>query len=234
MNEQLQLLIDLQALDQKIQILAKKIVDIPLQVKELQKGKEAEQKKYEQKAQSVESIEKEKRKKERDLEGKEAFLAKLKDQLLSIKTNREYQTLLHEIEVVKEEISKLEEEVLILIEDGEVASSQLKEVKKIVREQEESIETKKQEKERELEGFIQEKEKYELQKSEHRKQIFDELLKQYNKVKEYHNGLGVVTVKDGSCQGCFMNLMPQLFQEVRQNSEIYSCPHCHRIIYYKE
>ena len=63
---------------------------------------------------------------------------------------------------------------------------------------------------------------------------YEELLKRYNKIKDFRDGVAVVPVKDGSCQGCFMSLMPQLFQEVRQNTEIYYCPHCNRIIYFKE
>jgi predicted nucleic acid-binding Zn-ribbon protein len=46
-------------------------------------------------------------------------------------------------------------------------------------------------------------------------------------------GLAVIEVKDEICQGCNMNIPPQLFVELKKNEEIYNCPHCRRIIFYK-
>lgn len=234
MNTRLQLLIDLQHIDLKIFGLDEEMFKIPQQIEELQKGSDEQKLEYEAKLQAAENIEKAKRKKERDLEVKESDLSKLKNQLLSVKTNREYQALLHEIESAKAEISRLEEEILLLIEDSDMAKEQIKKAKFELKESGEQINNQKQEKEKELERLVQEKQGFESQKETIQQQIPKELLKKYNKIKDYRDGLAVVPVKEGSCQGCFMSLMPQLFQEVRKNTEIYYCPHCHRIIYFKE
>ena len=234
MNVQLQLLIDLQHIDLKIHGLDKKMHKIPLQIEELQKGSDIQKREYEVKAQATEDIEKGKRKKELELETKESGLAKLKNQLLSIKTNREYQAFLHEIELAKAEVSHLEEDILLLIEDSESAKEQIKKARIELEQNGKQINKQKQEQEKELERLAQEKQALESQKKTIQQQIPQELLKRYNKIREYRDGLAVVSVKEGSCQGCFMSLMPQLFQEVRQNSDIYYCPHCNRIVYFKE
>jgi len=234
LNVQLQLLIDLQHIDLKIHSLDKKIHNIPLRIEELQKESDIQKREYEGKVQSKEAFEKGKRKKELELETKESGLAKLKNQLLLIKTNREYQTFLHEIEVAKAEISQLEEEVLLLIEDSDAAKEQIKKAKIELEKSGEEINNQKQEQEKELERLVQKKQGLESQEETIQQQIPQELLKKYNKIREFRDGLAVVSVKEGSCQGCFMSLMPQLFQEVRQNTGIYYCPHCNRIVYFKE
>ncbi len=92
----------------------------------------------------------------------------------------------------------------------------------------------KQEKEQELARLHQHKNDLESRKEAIRKEVSDELLKRYDKVRQNRNGLAVVAAKKGSCEGCSMNLMPQLFQEIKQNIRIYSCPHCQRILFYPE
>ncbi|MGA1874870.1 MAG: zinc ribbon domain-containing protein [bacterium] len=233
MNPQLQLLIDLQHLDIEISMLNKKIAEIPLQIEALQKEEDNQKLEFERRLQAAGDIEKEKRKKEHELEARESGLAKLKNQLLAIKTNREYQALLHEIEEAKTDISHLEEEVLSLIEDGESAREEIKEIRAELRESEERIEGQKRDREHDLEMLLQQRQDLQAERVAVQQQISQELIKKYNKLKEYRNGIAVVQVIDGSCQGCFMSLMPQLFQEVKQNADIYYCPHCHRIVYYK-
>jgi len=226
-------LIDLQHLDTEISTLNKKIAEIPLQIEVLQKGGDNQKREFESRLQAAGDIEKEKRKKEHELEDKESGLAKLKNQLLAIKTNREYQALLHEIEEAKTEISRLEEEVLSLIEGGESAREEIKEAKAKLQESEKRIDGQKRDKEHDLEILLHQRQDLEAKRKAVQQQISEELIKKYNKLREYRNGLAVVQVIEGSCQGCFMSLMPQLFQEIKQNADIYYCPNCHRIVYYK-
>ena len=122
----------------------------------------------------------------------------------------------------------------MLIEDCESAKEQIKKARIELEQNGKQINNQKQEQEKELERLAQEKQALESKKKSIQQQIPQELLKRYNKIREYRDGLAVVSVKEGSCQGCFMSLMPQLFQEVRQNSDIYYCPHCNRIVYFKE
>ncbi|MEW6381239.1 MAG: C4-type zinc ribbon domain-containing protein [bacterium] len=234
MDKQLGLLIDLQGVDLQIQRLEKREAEIPLQINDLQKENDDQKRIYEAKVQAADGIEKNRRKKERDLESKESVLAKLKDQLLSVKTNREYQALLHEIENGKQDISHLEEEILQMIEDSESAAQCIREISLEMEKSQKRYIEQRREKEQEMALLQEQKHAFESRKEALRKEISGELLKQYDKVRKSRNGLAVVSVRDGSCQGCFMSLMPQLFQEVKQNVQIYFCPHCHRILYYQE
>jgi hypothetical protein len=64
------------------------------------------------------------------------------------------------------------------------------------------------------------------------KQIESKLLKLYHTLKEKRHGVGVVNVKHETCQGCFVNVPPQMFIEVQKNNALIRCPNCNRILYW--
>jgi predicted nucleic acid-binding Zn-ribbon protein len=45
--------------------------------------------------------------------------------------------------------------------------------------------------------------------------------------------MAVVEVTGGICQGCYMNIPPQLWNEIIRSEKINLCPSCQRILYYK-
>ncbi|MCW5201092.1 hypothetical protein VU07_04770, partial [Desulfobulbus sp. F4] len=57
-------------------------------------------------------------------------------------------------------------------------------------------------------------------------------IKRYDKLLIKRKGLAVVRVSAGVCQGCFMTVPPQLFNQVRKGGEICACPACQRILFY--
>jgi predicted nucleic acid-binding Zn-ribbon protein len=60
------------------------------------------------------------------------------------------------------------------------------------------------------------------------------LLAKYQKRADSLAGKVVVEARGESCSGCFMSIPPQLFVNVKKNTEVLTCPHCSRILYYKE
>jgi predicted nucleic acid-binding Zn-ribbon protein len=52
-------------------------------------------------------------------------------------------------------------------------------------------------------------------------------------LKEKRNGIAIVLVKNEGCQGCYVNIPPQMYNEVQKNNEIILCPNCHRILYWE-
>ena len=47
-------------------------------------------------------------------------------------------------------------------------------------------------------------------------------------------GLAVVRTVDGVCQGCYMSIPPQQFNEVRKGDRLMACPTCQRMLYFQE
>lgn len=66
-------------------------------------------------------------------------------------------------------------------------------------------------------------------------EIRPEVLKRYETVKAKRGGVGLVAVRNETCQGCFIHIPPQVYIQLKRGSEeLISCPHCHRIFYVED
>ena len=151
-----------------------------------------------------------------------------------MKTNKEYQAILKEIEAARAANDKTEEDIIVLMERIEELKkdNQASQKELAKREQEVGQEVGELEKEIKAADTIIEK-----LRAERRRLLVDVgagLKERYNILIEKRGGLAVVNVKNGTCLGCFMNIPPQLFIEVMRNSRIITCPSCNRIFCYQE
>ena len=58
-----------------------------------------------------------------------------------------------------------------------------------------------------------------------------DVLKKYSAIR-MRRGLAMAPVKNGTCQGCNMNIPPQLFNQLQRGDSIELCGTCNRIIYW--
>ncbi len=62
--------------------------------------------------------------------------------------------------------------------------------------------------------------------------IRPDVLRLYEMLRERRGGRGLVAVRNETCQGCFIHIPPQTYIELKKGSdELFTCPHCHRILY---
>jgi uncharacterized protein len=162
------------------------------------------------------------------------MIVKSNEKLRAVKTNKEYQSILKEIDEIRKRNSGVEDRML----------AQLEEI--------ESIQRSVAEKEAELQHFIQscrqkkeilaaneQRERQAVESlSEKKAQIIAKadpnVLSILDDVKKKVRGTAVVPVQQAICMGCHLNIPAQLFNELQRFDEIRFCPHCHRIIYWKE
>ncbi len=182
----------------------------------------------------VEELEKERRKKEKELEADKDKIKKYEAKLYEVKTNKEYQALLKEIESAKVTNDKAEEEILVLMEkteelkrDHEVA---LKELARVERESD--AERKRLEEELRSIGTVISD--LTSNRDSLLKLVDEDLKTTYSTLIERRDGLAVVNVRNGVCLGCFMNIPPQLYIEATKNRQVILCPSCNRIFYFLE
>jgi predicted nucleic acid-binding Zn-ribbon protein len=64
-------------------------------------------------------------------------------------------------------------------------------------------------------------------------QIAAELISRYELIFSRRGGTAVVEVSGGICQGCYMNIPPQLSNEIMRSEKVHLCPSCQRIVYVK-
>ncbi|MGA1871079.1 MAG: zinc ribbon domain-containing protein [bacterium] len=232
MKEQIDNLRHLQELDIRIVKLDKEIEKIPIEIESITQELTAVENEYKLAHEKIDTANKERRKKERELEGKEELLSKYKTQLLSVKTNKEYDAMQHEIANKKEEISHLEEEIIILIDKTDADTELLKQQQHELKISQEEAQKKQKIKEQHLTTLKEERERVLVEKKTLLPAIEPRLLDDYSKLYQSRGGIAVVEARDNACLGCNIRLMSQLFQEIMIGDKMIRCPNCSRILYY--
>jgi len=226
-------LIQLQQIDSKIRAIQRTIENVPGKITEVESPLQDSQNVLNRIKQQYEAFEKKKREKERALEDINDKINKLKMRTGEIKTNKEYQALLKEIKAVEDARSSIEDDILSAMEDADTLGKQIKTEEQNYRANKEKVEALK----KDIENEKSETEKELLKVQGIREKVIEavdsEVYDQYFMLLEICGGLAVIEVKDEICQGCSMNIPPQLFVELKKNEEIYNCPHCRRILFYK-
>ena len=206
----------------------------PQRMMQLEEALEKEKKELQSNEAQLEKIKKERIGKEQDLAIEEEKVNKAKERLTAVKTNKEYQAALKEVDAIKNRNSRLEEEILVCMEQYDSLKRHLEEIEEHLKITIKKTEEKKKELEKKLEECKKEIGDQQKLRGELLSQIESELLDQYQKIKQKRAGPIVVSVKDSCCQGCHLNIPPQLFNEVKKCKSIIKCPHCNRILYWRK
>jgi uncharacterized protein len=162
--------------------------------------------------------------------------AKIKDRqtkLMNVQTNREYQSLLKEIEDSKKANKDKEEETMHIMEQEETLQEKIDELTNLVQ-AEEGLLAEEQEKITKLTAaIVTKKKKIEKSRNTQAKKITASLKNRYEQLRDRRNGIAIVGVTNGVCQGCFMNIPPQQYNEVLRGDDLISCPTCQRMMYFQ-
>jgi uncharacterized protein len=167
------------------------------------------------------------------LEADESHVSSAKHKLSQAKNSKEYVAAQREIDSTRESVQTREAEMTKLVDavkakekmladrdsdvqalrdsiakDGEAAKARMSEL-------EEKIGALKTERDKIAAGVRQ------------------DVLKRYGAIR-MRRGLAVVSVRNGTCTGCNMNVPPQLFNMLQRGTSLETCPYCHRIVYWDE
>ncbi len=234
MKETLDILFRLQKLDDEIDALEKEKAKIPVDKEEIGgKVKEMEEAIQKIKEESLD-VAKLRDEEEIDLKQIGEQISRFQSQLYQVKTNREYESLQHEIDALKEKSSKIEDKILELLENTErIAAAAAAEEKSLG---EYRVEAGKSIAELEARDR-QLAEQLAAKRSEREKLIVDidrALLARYDRIREKKAGMAVAVVRNGACGGCFRRIPPQETQELKKMERIITCEGCGRIIVWRD
>ncbi len=233
MNLDLAHLIDLQACDTRLASLERDLEAIPAQIQDLHAERDRARQAMEDLRAQVESVKREMRIKEKDVEYSASKRTKCEARLYEVKTNKEYSAVLLEIEQIKQEKAQLEDQLLGLMEAQERLAGEIRtaEANFTLRERdlvqkEAGLKAQLREVEVTLAGVRSEREAL-------ARELPPPLAAQYQRLLTRYRGTAVVVPARGEiCAGCHLSLTPQCFQEVRQNLQIIPCERCGRILYW--
>ena len=159
-------------------------------------------------------------------------IAKSQAKLRAVKTNREYQSLLKEIDELKTKHSQMEDTMIESLDRIEAAEKALSErdreyqtLKDEVGREKAMIEEEAEENRRKLALLDEEREAVSTT-------IDPEFLSKFKTVRAMVGPLAIAPVNRAVCQGCHVNIPPQLYNELQRCDNLLLCPNCQRIIYY--
>jgi predicted nucleic acid-binding Zn-ribbon protein len=169
---------------------------------------------------------------EKDLAVVQGRLTRFRDQLMEVKTNKEYLAMQHEIATAEEGVRGFEDQILeLLVAADEIgaevktAESALQQEQKAVASERTGIEDKRQRTEAELADLG-------LKHAAVEREMARDLVRLYHSVAQKRRGSAVVPARDGHCTACHTRLRPQFYNELRSGDRVFQCESCSRILFH--
>ncbi len=234
-KEQIDILVKIQKIETETRGIKSMLSDVSKKVETL----DVRLKDFEQTIENEESgfndLKKKYRSYESDTQMNLSQAKKSQEKLRLIKTNKEYQSSLKEIEKLKTNNSQIEDKMLECLDSMDEA--------------EKVIAAKKDEYLQISEQLNNEKKIIDREAEEGKKKLVElnanwkkvsgivepELLKKYIIIREQQaRGIAIVPAKDAVCRGCNVNLPPQMYNELQRCDSLRLCPNCQRIIYWEK
>ncbi len=231
LKSQIDSLVKLQTLDSEIYSLRMEKESRPHEIQNLEVA-------FDEKKQSLANLEKvslnlQKLRKERELElaSKEEGIKKLQTQLYSLKTNKEYQAMLLQINDAKADISIIEDKILQVLDQVDKAKNDTEQEKQKLKEHEGLFFGEKKKIEDRIKEIDDRLAQLEAQRKQMMPGIDPNILTQYDRILANRDGLAIVSVSSDSCGGCNMHVPPQVINLIRMYERIITCEVCNRMLY---
>jgi predicted nucleic acid-binding Zn-ribbon protein len=144
--------------------------------------------------------------------------------------SKELMSIQQEIDSLRKERDKEETDYLLELEKLDPLDSKLKELKSTEAESSDRSEKLRiglENKTKDVQSRLEEKE---LEISQVRKDIKDDILSLYDKLRKSKKGIAVAIVKEGICQGCNLAISTEEADKMTYEDEVWRCEHCKRIL----
>ena len=233
MKEQLLLLVELQECDSQLVKIVGKKKTLPDKIDKLDEAFRIFQKEIEQNKRKYEEVKARHVECENKIKKINEGMIKTKERLLEVKNNKEYQAMLKENETAEVMRGDVETSIIAILDELEKLSVLVKKDQAILDEHRKKYEEEKRLIEADLDSIDTDFVSWEQKRIGLKGKVPADLLARYERIKKSNNGVGVISVWKAICNGCHMNIPPQLYNELQKTSELVACPNCHRIMYFE-
>jgi len=206
------LLGELQAKEQEIQIKKREIVKLSSALAETEKLRQEKDRVFQD-------------------EGKKATDRRMR--MNRIKNSKELMALQREIDLIKQGNSEREDELIKLMEETDRANSEIKGKAEELAKLQTEWDREQEDLRSQITGIDQAVSEAATRRQTIAAQVAGDLISRYELIFSRRGGTAVVEVTGGICQGCYMNVPPQLWNEIIRSEKVHLCPSCQRILHYK-
>ncbi len=234
-NEQITSLVKLQKIEIEISSIKAKLGKVDYRIEILDHKLQDYQQTIDEQKSLIHELNQKYRNYESDIQMHLDRIKKSEAKLSTVKTNKEYQSSLKEIDDLKNMSSKKEDEMIEFLDRIEEAENMLKIKQAELSELEGQIKAEKEIIQKEAEEGRQRLDHLGVDWEKISGGIDAEMLATFKRIKSNQaNNIGIVAVKDAVCQGCHMNIPPQMYNELQRGGILKRCPICERIIYWRD
>ena len=168
---------------------------------------------------------------EKDLAMINGRLGKFKDQLMEVKTNKEYTAMLKEIEAAQTELRRLEDRLLERMLEADDLALALKDAELRLAADRNVIAVERKQLEEETARLQRELEESVSSRAQVVAAMSSALLSSYETVRS-RRGVAVAEVRGGYCSACHVRLRPQVANELRKQETLFQCESCQRFLFH--
>ncbi len=234
-EEQIITLVKLQKIESEVQKLELSLQKMPVQIGILDERLEEFLRGVEEDENKISELNKNYRTYESDVQMNLGKIQKSQEKLRSVKTNKEYQSSLKEIEDIKLKNSEIEDEMLEFLEKIERAETDLNDRKQRYSQIVDDIKHEKDAIRQDIERCKQKLTQLKSDRNNVINALDATILEIFSKVKaKQADAVAIAEVKDAVCQGCNLNIPPQMYIELQHRNSLKNCPSCERIIYWED
>ncbi|MDX9856451.1 MAG: C4-type zinc ribbon domain-containing protein [candidate division Zixibacteria bacterium] len=234
MNNDLELLLRLQVIDYDIGELERSKEYLPDMIENLNREIEEAKAKLAEAKLSLEETRVRQKQLELEIKTHESHLQKYQQQMMSIKTNKEYDALVAEIDSVKLGMSNSETELIQAIERAETLEKEIVELGEKSAQVEENNTRQLQILQEKIDSIGETMSSKESDRGAIVSSMPRSTLSVYERVRRGKGGQAVVVVKKRACGACFKALTPKKIQDVKRGDRVFTCDHCGAIIYWDD
>lgn len=234
MADDLDLLLKLQVIDYDLGELERSKEYLPDMMENLTREIEEAKTKFESAKTEMEQSQVSQKNLEIEIAAKEAELQKYQQQMMSIKTNKEYDALVAQIDSVKEEISDKETTLLETIDRITVLEKEIVELKEKAAQVEEANTKQLAVLQDKVDSIGEKVSDKQGERKDVSAQIPRKTLTVYERVRRGKGRAAVVVVKKRACGACYKALTPRKVQEIKKRDKIYTCENCGCLLFWDD
>jgi predicted nucleic acid-binding Zn-ribbon protein len=232
MNADIQRLIELQRLDSTAHDAKRRVSDEPARLQSFEERLESARQEAAAAHQRLTDNQAARREVEKQVAVHQGRLSKFRDQLMSVKTNIEYQAMQKEIEFAQNEVKALEDQILERMLEADELTAAVKRTESELAAVQKSVDTDRRALESEVAELREVIERVGAERASLIRGLDPKVLATFEAVASRRQGVAVALASQGICTICHVRLRPQVFNSVRRNEEIIQCDSCQRILYF--
>ena len=233
-NPDLRNLITLQDIDQKIVILKKQISEIPERTKTYQNELQELVQNHQARVALYQDHAKQRRARENEVEMMRTKLSRYKEQLMTVKTNKEYTAMLHEIQIVEDQIRSAEDGILDLMDQMESMEGKLAQEEEQLKAKQAEVEFQTRNAEQSVPVLEAEVSGLFREKADLESRVLPELLARYKRIADARKGVAMAEARNELCSACHVRIRPQVITDLLRAEEIHVCDSCSRILFVRQ